>query len=666
MMKSRLVKFIRVYWKGILIYAVVAGFVTFMVIFMYFGGTSFFGMEGYFRKSMMAQMGVYLVVFLIISIIQSVLFTYFQMYFMMGGGMSKMLSKDSAEKGKSDVKWEDVIGMENAKRDALEIVQFIKDANKVKAIGGTMIKGVLMVGPPGCGKTYLAKAMASECKLPFLSAVGSEFVAMFMGMGAARIKSLFKKARQLASVEGGCIIFIDEIDSFATPRAQEHGFGAATSNNATINQFLTELDGLRKRENNIVVIAATNVPPEKLDTAIMRSGRFDRKIYIEKPTAKEREALIQYYLKKVNADPAIDIPSIADKSQWFSPADINNMVREASVLALREKHTSVTQDDLFKALNSVMTSIEKTGEDKILSSKVDVKWDDLIGMEETKKEAWEIVELLKDRQKLKVTGGQVIKGVMLIGPPGCGKTYMAKAIATESGFPFLVSTGSDFINKIYVGTGINKLQGIFKEARGLAKAEGGCIIFIDEIDAFIRPRDPNPFEGGGQSDTHYNSTINQFLSELDGLKGENNNIIVLAATNMPEEKLDPAVMRSGRFDRKIYFQRPSSKDRELLLKYYVSKIKGEDNIDLPALAEKAKGFSPADINNMVREASILALREKREIINQKDLEGALGRVMHSVEVMGENKILGGKVNVKWDEVIGMKDAKEEAWRSSNY
>ena len=127
------------------------------------------------------------------------------------------------------IKWDDVIGMENAKRDAWEIVQFIKDASKVKAIGGTMIKGVLMVGPPGCGKTYLAKAMASECKLPFLSAVGSEFVAMFMGMGAARIKSLFKKARQLAAVEGGCLIFIDEIDSFATPRAEEHGFGGATT-----------------------------------------------------------------------------------------------------------------------------------------------------------------------------------------------------------------------------------------------------------------------------------------------------------------------------------------------------------------------------------------------------------------------------------------------------
>ncbi len=217
MMKNRFIKFIRVYWKGILLYALVAGLVTFLIIFMYYGGTSFLGMEGFYRKNMMAQMGIYMLVFLFVGIVQAFFSAYIYMYFMMGGGMNKMLSKDSAEKGKSEVKWDDVIGLENAKRDAWEIVQFIKDANKVKAMGGTMIKGVLMVGPPGCGKTYLAKAMATECKLPFLSAVGSEFVAIFMGMGAARIKSLFKKARQLAAVEGGCLIFIDEIDAFATP-----------------------------------------------------------------------------------------------------------------------------------------------------------------------------------------------------------------------------------------------------------------------------------------------------------------------------------------------------------------------------------------------------------------------------------------------------------------
>jgi cell division protease FtsH len=519
--------------------------------------------------------------------------------------------------------------METAKRDAWEIVQFIKDANKVKAMGGTMIKGVLMVGPPGCGKTYLAKAMAYECKLPFLSAVGSEFVAIFMGMGAARIKSLFKKARQLAAVEGGCIIFIDEIDSFAIPRSDDQGFGATTSNNATINQFLTELDGLRKRENNIVVIAATNVPPEKLDTAIMRSGRFDRKISIEKPTAKEREALISYYLKKVAADTSIDVPLIAEKAQWFSPADIHNMVREASVLVMRDKRSHITQEDMLKALNDVMTNIEKTGEDKILSNKVNVKWDEVIGMTSAKEEAWELVELLRDRSMLKSVGGKIVKGILLLGPPGCGKTYLAKAMATESGFPFISAMGSDLVG-IFVGEGAKKMKSIFKEARQLAKAEGGCIVFFDEIDSFARPRRSDSLGNIG-SETAHNATINQFLTELDGLRQQENNIVVIAATNVPEDNLDTAILRAGRMERKIYVNLPNLKERVDLFKYYLSKVKIDESVNSEMLGRKTLWFSPSDIDSMIREAGLLAMRDKHEYINNKNLSDAYDRILYGAK-----------------------------------
>jgi len=631
MMKNRFFKFIRVYWKGILIYIAAAAIITSLLLFMYYGGTSFFGMEGFYRKNLMANMGLYLAMFLLVSVIQAVLFSYFQMYFMMGGGMSKMLSKDSAEKGKSDVKWDDVIGMENAKRDAWEIVQFIKDASKVKAMGGTMIKGVLMVGPPGCGKTYLAKAMAAECKLPFLSAVGSEFVAVFVGMGAARIKSLFKKARQLAAVEGGCIIFIDEIDAFATPRVDDAGFGGGgnISHNATINQFLTELDGLRKRENHIVVIAATNMPPEKMDTAIMRSGRFDRKISIEKPTAKEREALITYYLGKVVAEPNINITLIAEKAQWFSPADIHNMVREASVLVMRERRTSITQDDLLKALNDVMTNLEKTGEDKILSNKVNVKWDEVIGMTSAKEEAWELVDLLRDRNRIQSVGGKIVKGILLLGPPGCGKTYLAKAMATESGFPFISAMGSDLVG-IYVGEGAKKMKNIFKEARQLAKAEGGCIIFFDEIDSFARPRRGDSLGNIG-SETAHNATINQFLTELDGLRQQENNIVVIAATNVPENELDQAVLRAGRIERKIYVNLPNLKERIDLFTYYLTKVKTDESVKPDILGRKTLWFSPSDIDSMIREAGLLALRDKRDFINFKDLSTAYDRVLYGAK-----------------------------------
>ena len=207
------------------------------------------------------------------------------------------------------------------------------------------------------------------------------------------------------------------------------------------------------------------------------------------------------------------------------------MVRESGILALREKREIITMVDLEKAMKRVMTSIENTGENKILGGKVDVKWDDVIGMDDAKEEAWEIVKLLKDRNMLKAVEGKIIKGVIMFGPPGCGKTYLAKAMATEAGFPFMSAVGSDLVG-IFVGEGAKKMKDIFKEARAMARAEGGCIIFFDEIDSFATPRQQDLGYGGIHS---HNATVNQFLTELDGLRQQENNIFVLAATNVKKK-----------------------------------------------------------------------------------------------------------------------------------
>lgn len=273
------------------------------------------------------------------------------------GGMQK-LKKKQVKTDRVNIKWDDIIGMEAAKMEAKELVSLIKDRARVKKIGGNIIRGMLMMGPPGCGKTYMAKAIATEAGVPFISMSGAEFVEVFVGVGASRVRQLFQKARRLAYAEGGCVIFIDEIDSVARKRVFS-AFGGTEETNSTQNQLLAEMDGLGDKEENVIVIGATNAAEDSLDAALLRPGRFDRKIYVEKPDLTERELLFRYYLKKINTDESVDVARFARKAIGKSPADISNITKEAALIATRKNSDKVNSEHLYEAMERIDLGLKK-------------------------------------------------------------------------------------------------------------------------------------------------------------------------------------------------------------------------------------------------------------------------------------------------------------------
>ena len=354
--------YLRLYWVRILVITIVIISATLLFILLYYGLRAWFETESYLRQVQLAQTPIQIFTWLVVGLIQTFVFVYMIYWAQFKKGAQSMTqSKKKAVAGETvGITWSDVIGMDDAKQEALEVVRLITDRARLQRIGGKILKGILLLGPPGCGKTYLAKAIATEAKLPFLSMSGSEFVEMFVGVGAGRIRSLFKQAREMAELEGGCIIFIDEMDAVGARRGLDMGFGGTTEHNQTLNQLLVEMDGLKDKDYNIVIIGATNAPEASLDEALLRPGRFDRKIYVDKPSLEDREKLFQYYLRDVKYDlETVKVDRLARITVGNSPADIANIVREAALIAIRNNKDSVGMDDIDDARERIALGIKR-------------------------------------------------------------------------------------------------------------------------------------------------------------------------------------------------------------------------------------------------------------------------------------------------------------------
>ncbi|HZJ32772.1 MAG TPA: ATP-dependent zinc metalloprotease FtsH [Vicinamibacterales bacterium] len=277
-----------------------------------------------------------------------------------GGVMSFARSKHRVF-AEDDVKvsFADVAGVDEAEQELKEIVEFLQNPKKYTTLGGRIPKGVLLVGPPGTGKTLLARAVAGEAKVPFFSLSGSEFVEMFVGVGAARVRDLFSQAEQKAP----CIIFIDELDALGRARVQSP-MGSHEEREQTLNQLLAEMDGFDSRKA-IIIMAATN-RPEVLDPALLRPGRFDRQVLVDKPDINGREAVLRIHTKQVKLAPTIDLRVIAARTAGFAGADLANLVNEAALLAARKDKTSVEMSDFDEAIDRLIAGLEKK---RVMSTK---------------------------------------------------------------------------------------------------------------------------------------------------------------------------------------------------------------------------------------------------------------------------------------------------------
>ena len=275
-----------------------------------------------------------------------------------GGGMGNPFNVGKstgklAEKGDVKVTFKDVAGLYGAKEEVMEIVDFLKNPKKYTALGGKIPKGALLVGPPGTGKTLLAKAVAGEANVPFFSSSGSDFVEMFVGVGASRVRDLFRQAKEKAP----CIVFIDEIDAVGRARAKNGGFSSNDERENTLNQLLTEMDGFGTN-SGVIVLAATN-RADILDQALMRAGRFDRQIHVELPELKEREEIFQVHLRGIKVAPDFNVEFMAKHTPGFSGADIANVCNEAALTAARRNHETVTQQDFLDAVDRIIGGLER-------------------------------------------------------------------------------------------------------------------------------------------------------------------------------------------------------------------------------------------------------------------------------------------------------------------
>ena len=502
------------------------------------------------------------------------------------------------------VTYEDIGGLGNQVQRIREMIELpLKYPEIFERLGVEPPKGVFLYGPPGTGKTLIVRAVAQETDAYFINISGPEIMGKFYGESEARVRNIFAEAQAHAP----SIIFIDEIDAIA-PKREDMG-GEKQVEKRVVAQLLSLMDGLESR-GKVIVIGATNIP-NSIDPALRRPGRFDREISISIPDKKGRLEILHIHTRGIPLSDDVDMPKIAEITHGFVGADLEALAREAAMTALRKilpqinfelseipyellMQLEVTMDNFLDAMKEVEPSAIR----EVFVEVPNVKWTDVGGLEEIKQALKETVEWpLKYAELFKKTDTKPQKGIMLYGKPGTGKTYLAKALASESGVNFISVKGPQILSR-FIGESEKGVRELFR----LAKQSAPTILFLDEIDS-LAPRRRNDGTESGVIER----VISQFLTEMDGIE-ELNGVTVLAATNRID-MIDPALLRSGRFDLMFEVPSPDVKNREKIFEIHTRNMQLGTGVSITSLAERTDRMTGADIQLICQKAKMCAIRE---------------------------------------------------------